>query len=281
MSEITLIDTHLHIIDRSWARYGWTAQVPALDGRDFALAEAKVLYAGRVAGSIFMEVDVDAADMGAEAAAVAGLVRSGGLLGQIAACRPEVEAGFDDWLDKVADLGVVGLRRILHVVPDEVSLSDTFKANIRKIGARGLPFDLNLLARQLPLGLLLIRACPDVQFVLDHCGVPDVAAGGMDPWRADMTALAGLPNVVVKMSGITTYAGARGPQAVLPYIDHLLEVFGPARIVWGSDWPVVNLGAGMDGWLKITLDILGKLTADEAAAIGHRNAMRVYGVTLP
>ncbi len=111
------MDTHLHLIDRRVARYAWTEGFDAFRGRDFALEEAERLAGGRVKGRIFMEVDVDEADIGAEARWVAGLIREGRLLGQIAACRPEAP-GIEPWLEECRTLGVVGLRRILHTVED-------------------------------------------------------------------------------------------------------------------------------------------------------------------
>jgi predicted TIM-barrel fold metal-dependent hydrolase len=163
---------------------------------------------------------------------------------------------------------------------DGLSQTETFRANVRRIGRAGKVFDICMLARQLPLALALVRACPDTVFVLDHCGVPDVAGQGIDPWRADMAALAAMPNVTCKLSGITAYAGPgqNHADAIRPFVDHVLHEFGPARMVWGSDWPVVDLGAGLPGWLEITGDILDGLSASERAAIGHQTAIRVYGL---
>ena len=273
-----LIDTHLHLIRREITGHAWTHEVPTLAGADFSLDDARRLYGGRVRGSIFMEVDAE--DFRAESRWIAGLIREGELLGQIANCRPETDQDFDAWLDECATLGVVGLRRILHTVPDDVSTTETFHANVRKIGQRGLPFDMNFLGRTLPIAYDLAAACPDVTFVLDHCGTPDIAGGDMDPWREGMVRLAGLPHVNVKLSGITAYAapGDWDFSTLRPWIDHVLDTFGPARMVWGSDWPVVNLGAGLPAWLDITERVLGELSLDEQELIGWRNAERIYKV---
>ena len=277
-----LIDTHLHLIWRDRFGYGWTAGTPLAAG-DFTLAEARRLSAGRVTGAIFMEVGVDDADYQAEARHVATLVREGALLGQIASCRPETDAGFADWLAECAGLGVVGLRRILHVVPDDVSRSDTFRANIRRIGAAGLPFDMNFLGRTLPIAGELARACPDTRFVLDHCGTPDIAAGAFDSWRAGIEALAEIDNIAaVKISGISAYTtpGTASFDTLTPWMDVVLEAFGPLRLVWGSDWPVVNLGSTMPDWIDTSLAWLSsRLTPAEQAQVARDNARRIY--TLP
>ncbi len=276
-----LIDTHQHLILRDRIGYAWTAEFPALAG-DFTRADYARLTAGKgVIGSIFMETGVDDADYQAEARMVAGMVGSGGMLGQIAGIRPEIDDGFDDWLAEAAGLNTVGFRRILHVVPDAVSQTDTFRRNLRKIGAAGFPFDLNFLARQLvPIGAALVRACPDQPYILDHCGVPDVAAGAFDVWAAGIDVMAAFPNIVVKLSGITTYCapGTASVALLRPYVDHLLQAFGPNRMLWGGDWPVVNLGAGLPAWIDMTRHLLAGLSADERYAIGQGTARRVYGV---
>jgi predicted TIM-barrel fold metal-dependent hydrolase len=277
-----LIDTHQHLILRGRLGYGWTQDIPALAEGDFTAADYARLTAGKgVVGQIFMETGVDDADYQTEARMVAGLVGTGGILGQIASIRPEVDEGFDAWLEEAKGLNTVGFRRILHVVPDGVSQSVTFRANLRKIGRAGLPFDLNFLSRQLePVGVPLLQACPDQVFVLDHCGVPDIASSDWEVWNQGVTAFAAFPNVVVKLSGITAYAapGTATLTLIRPYVERLLELFGPDRMLWGSDWPVVDLGAGLPGWIDMTRALLAELTEGERAAIGTKTARRVYGV---
>ncbi len=227
-----------------------------------------------------METGVDDADYRAEARLVAGLIDGGGQapVAQIASCRPEEDAGFDAWLDACGDLKVHGFRRILHVVADEMSQSETFRRNLRKIGVRGLAFDMCFLARQLPVAEALARACDDQVLVLDHCGVPDIAAGAFDPWARGIDALAQLPHVQCKLSGISAYCaqGSATEAAMRPYVAHVLDRFGPGRIVWGSDWPVVNLGSGLRDWVAQTRAFLAPLTLDEQRAITSANARRVY-----
>ncbi|MGL4237087.1 amidohydrolase family protein [Tabrizicola sp.] len=274
---LELIDTHQHLILRDRLGYAWTAGIPALAAGDFTEGDYARLTAGKgVVGSVFMETGVDDADYRAEARLVAGM---SGFLGQIASIRPEDE-GFEAWLEEALELGVVGFRRILHVVPDGVSETEVFRRNLRKIGRAGVPFDLNFLARQLvPVGVPLLRACPDQAFVLDHCGVPDVAAGEWEEWDRGVAAFAGFRNVVVKLSGITAYAApGAGVGVIRPYVDRLLELFGPERMLWGSDWPVVDLGAGLPGWIDMTGELLAGLSESERYAVGVGTAKRVYGV---
>ena len=278
-----LIDTHQHLVYPDVAGYGWTAGIPALADRRFALEDYHALTEGRdIAGTLFMETGVDDADYKAEARHVAALAREegSGILGLIASCRPEEDAGFSDWLDECEGLGVLGYRRILHVMPDGLSQGETFRRNVRAIGARGLPFDLCILPGQLAIGAELVAACPDTRFVLNHCGVPDIAGGELGAWCDGVSRLAGHDTVVCKLSGLMAYCapGEAGLDAIRPVVDHVLEVFGPGRMVWGSDWPVVDLGGGLPGWLDATGAILSGLSADEAEALAAGTARRTYGL---
>lgn len=276
---MNLIDTHLHLIARDKLGYAWTTGIPALAEGDFTLADYTALTAGRgVVGALFMETGVDDADYQAEARLVAGMVGQGGLMGQVASCRPEEDEGFDAWLDECDGLKVHGFRRILHVMPDALSQTPTFRRNLGKIGARGLAFDVCVLARQLPIALDLARACPSQPFVIDHCGVPDVAGHAFEDWAKGITALAALPHVNVKLSGISAYCapGTANQATLQPWVDHVLSAFGPARTLWGGDWPVVNLGVGLPDWIALTRSLLQGLSPSEQDEIGQGTARRVY-----
>lgn len=275
------IDCHQHLIYRDRFGYGWTSGIPLLAQGDFTAQDyRRVTPGGGIAASLVMECGVDDGDYRPEARFVAGLMQDRvlGIIGQIASCRPETDAGFTDWLDEAAGLGVVGYRRILHVVPDGLSQSAGFRANLRAIGRRGLPFDLCFLARQLGVALDLARACDEMVLVLDHCGVPDIAGGAFEPWARGITDLAALPHVVCKLSGISAYCapGSASTATLQPWFDHVLHSFGPERMLWGSDWPVVNLGAALPGWTSITADLLAGLSPAEHHAIAQSTALRVY-----
>lgn len=246
-----MIDTHLHLVDRTRLNYPWLADAPELD-RDWRYDDyASVARPRGVTGVLHMEVDVDPADIGAETAMVAELMtrEDSLILGAISSARPEAD-GFESFLDGLDRSTVKGLRRVLHVVPDAVSQTERFRANMRRLGAVGLPFDICMLARQLPLAIALADSAPDTVMVLDHCGVPDIAAGAYDGWAADILELARRPHVNVKISGIPSYAARQWDDADLrPYVEHVIEAFGWDRVVWGSDSPVCTLQSSLAGWI--------------------------------
>lgn len=274
-----IIDTHLHLIDRSALRYPWLAGEPALD-RDFSYeeyaAEAKRVGVERV---LHMEVDVDPADIEAETARIEALSRQPGsmLAGAIASCRPE-EAGFPAYLDRQrANPFVKGFRRVLHVVPDDISEGALFRENIKRLADTGLVFDLVVLPHQIPKAIALVDLAPDVRFVLDHCGVPDIKSGAEHPWRAHMSEIARRPNVTAKISGVVAYAGPSSTVETLrPYVEHTIGAFGWDRIVWGSDWPVCTLGGGLSTWVAATHALLSGCGHSERERLLRANAVKLW-----
>ncbi|WP_419760301.1 amidohydrolase family protein [Acidisoma sp.] len=270
-----IIDTHLHLIYHDRLRYPWIADVPKLS-RDFPLREylAEAAKLG-IEAAIHMEVDVATEDQEAETAFVAGLGPP--VAAAIASCRPE-NPDFPTSLERIAANPFVrGLRRILHQSPDELSLAPVFAENLRRLAGHDLSFDLCVLGRQLPIAIRLARVCPNVRFVLDHCGVPDIAARALDPWRDGIRQLAALPNVACKISGVVAYAGEDWTTADLrPYVEHCIDAFGWDRVVWGSDWPVCTLTADLTRWVQATHELTSSCTDDERERLFSLNARRIY-----
>ena len=271
----SIIDTHLHLIYQDRLRYPWLASTPKLD-RDFPLQEYVAEARGLgIAAALHMEVDVAEEDQEVETALVTGF--GAPVIGAIAACRPE-SLDFAASLERLAANPLVrGLRRILHQSPDELGLAPLFVENLRRLAEYDLSFDLCVLARQLPIAIHLVRACPDVRFILDHCGVPDIAARALDPWRDGITQLAALPNVACKISGIVAYAGADWTTADLrPYVEHCIQAFGWDRVVWGSDWPVCTLTADLTRWVQATHVLTSGCADHETNRLLSLNAHRIY-----
>lgn len=273
-----IFDTHLHLIDRGRLRYPWLSALPPLDRDwDFDSYCATAARLG-ITDVLHMEVDVAEDDIDAETVWIAELMARPGspLRGAISAARPEA-AGFAAWLDRVDRKVVRGVRRVLHVVPDEVSQAPLFRENLRRLGAAGLPFDICMLQRQLPLAAALVDACPGTTFILDHCGVPDIAGGNFDGWAAQITELARRPNLHAKVSGITAYGPAGWTAETLrPYVRHVIDAFGPARVVWGSDSPVCTLQSSLAEWVAVTHLLLADLSAGERDAVLQGNARRLW-----
>ncbi|MEK1889543.1 MAG: amidohydrolase [Phyllobacterium sp.] len=280
MSVAPLIDTHLHIIDQSALSYPWLSGAEALN-RDFGYEEYAVqARRAGIARALHMEVDVAAGEIEAETTYVAGLANreDSFIAGAISSCRPEDE-NFAAFLERqVANPFVKGFRRVLHVMPDELSESATFRSNIRRLGKTGLTFDLCVLPRQIDKAMALAELAPDVTFILDHCGVPDIKGNGLEYWRGKIADIAQRPNVIAKISGVVAYADAETwrTETLAPYMHHVIDSFGFDRLVWGSDWPVCTLGGGLATWVAATHALLSGCSNDERARLFSENARRIW-----
>ncbi|MGN7770104.1 amidohydrolase family protein [Phyllobacterium sp. 22552] len=275
-----LIDTHLHLIDQSVLSYPWLSSVEALN-RDFLYEEyaQQALRVG-ITRALHMEVDVAASDIESETTNVAKLsAREGNLIaGAISSCRPEDEA-FSAFLERqIANPLVKGFRRVLHVMPDELSAQPLFRENLKKLGGTGLSFDLCVLPKQIEKAITLADLAPDVQFILDHCGVPDIKGGAFKPWQAGITEIAKRANVTAKISGVVAYADAQtwNVETLAPYVNHVIASFGFDRLVWGSDWPVCTLGGGLATWVAATHALVAGCSEDEKAKLFSQNAKRIW-----
>lgn len=225
-----LIDTHLHLIDKNALSYPWLESAPALN-RDF-LFDSYRLQAERagIGGALHIEVDVAPHAMQAETDHIRQIARrSGGFIkGAIASCRPE-EPGFAAYLERqLSDPFVKGLRRVLHVVPDEVSEGALFRENIKRLEGTGLTFDLCVQPHQIGKAIALADLAPDLCFIVDHCGAPDIKAGALDGWREGMAEISRRPNVIAKISGLVVYCDAESwtVETLRPYAEQVIQSFG-------------------------------------------------------
>jgi len=284
-----IIDTHQHLWDLDLFSYAWLETVepgslaagrPTLN-RSHRMADYLAATQGLgVEKSVHVEADVDEPYMLAETRHILALAGQpdNPLEGVVACARPET-SGFRGYLDQIAGHPKLkGIRRILHTQPDELGQTQTFKDHLRSLAGYGISFDVCVLARQLPIAIELVRYCPEVAFILDHCGVPAVKDRVLEPWRSHIREIAGFPNVVCKVSGLVAYANLNRwtPNDLRPYVEYVIECFGWERVMFGSDWPVCTLAASFRQWVEA----LSLITADAGEAnrskLFHDNALRVY-----
>ncbi|MFO0922428.1 MAG: amidohydrolase family protein [Pirellulales bacterium] len=176
----------------------------------------------------------------------------------------------------------VGVRHVVQDEPDDrFVLQERFIKGISKLERYGLTYDLLLYPKQLPASIELVRRFPDQPFVLDHISKPLIAKQVMEPWRADIQKLAEFPNVYCKVSGMVTEAEWNGwkREDFHPYLDVVVEAFGPSRIMYGSDWPVCLLSAEYDAMFGIIEHYFQSFSDREKAGIFGGNAIRFYGLS--
>jgi L-fuconolactonase len=270
------IDAHIHLWTLARGDYGWLTPELAPIYRDFGLADlAPLVSAAAIDGTIL----VQAAPTEAETMFLLDI-----------ADRTEIVRGVVGWIDFDAEDSakridalarrtlLVGLRPMVQDIPDDDwLLRPALAPALTAMAKQRLAFDALALPRHLPRLLRVVDRHPDLQFVLDHCAKPRLASGDITIWKVDVAELARRSNIVCKLSGLVTEAARDWQVAdVRPAVDHLLACFGPQRLVWGSDWPVVNLAGGYARWLAAAEALLADLSDDERAAIFGLNGARVY-----
>ena len=277
-----LFDTHIHLIYPNKLDYPWLSEVPALN-KPYNYEEYEIV-ANRLGidGCFHMEVDVGEEDIKNETIMLESLSERPGskIKGIISACRPE-QQDFNNFLSWAAEKTLIkGFRRVLHVVSDDVSQSSLFRENIKLLSNNDFTFDLCARADQLPIVEELIDACPNVKFILDHCGVPDIKNDIFSSWAAAMKSISKRPNVIAKISGVIAYGDAESWKLsdIKPYFDHTVDVFGTDRIIWGSDSPVCQLGGGLPTWVGLTHTLTAEWSKSERQSFYRENAYKIWNM---
>jgi len=175
-----------------------------------------------------------------------------------------------------------GVRELIHDMPDvNYASNDVHVRAMEKLARFNLTYDLLLKPPHIRPATELVRRFPDQPFVVDHIAKPDIAAGKRSPWQQDIESLARFDNVCCKLSGMVTEARWQRwqPDDFHPYLDIMLEAFGPRRLMIGSDWPVCTLSGPYEEVMRIVIDYIDSMAGDERAAILGGTCARFYGVT--
>ncbi|HVC63338.1 MAG TPA: amidohydrolase family protein [Acetobacteraceae bacterium] len=271
---MTRVDAHHHVWRLERGDYAWlTPGLPI--HRDFGLHDLSPLLR-----DITVTVLVQAAPTEAEtrfllqvAQGSGGLVR--GVVGWVDLAAADAPA-------RIALLAgnalFKGLRPMLQDIEDrDWILRPEMQPALAQIAARGLVFDALIQPRHLPVVRALADRHPTLRIVIDHAAKPDIAAGGFQPWAAELAKVARETQAVCKLSGLVTEAAPDWRTADLePYVEHMLDVFGPQRLMWGSDWPVVELAGGYARWRDATLKLLRHLPETARDAVLGNTAATVY-----
>lgn len=277
------IDAHQHFIFPSRVHYPWlegAAMRPLR--RDFGPEDLRpLLLENGVDKTVLVQTrssPLETAEflrIAAETDYVAGVV------GWVDLTDPAVGEGLRHLLAPPYGKYLKGIRHQVHDEPDPWwLLQDRVQQGIAELGKQGLAYDFLTRGRELPACLETARNHPGVRFVTDHIAKPDIAAGEWESWRRGLSPLSELPNVWVKLSGMVTEARWEGwtVQQIEPYVREVLALFGPKRLLFGSDWPVCLLAAGY-GRVRAALEVmLGGLGPADRSAIFGDNARQVYQI---
>jgi L-fuconolactonase len=191
----------------------------------------------------------------------------------------------DDVQEELAKLAANSLvkeirRKIQFEEDPEFCLRPGFVRGVLSLAEHCLSFDICIRHWQMEVMLKLVRQCPDVPFIINHCAKPDIKAQQLDPWRQHLQEFAALPNVTCKMSGLVTEADLDNwtPDDLRPYIDHVVECFGFDRIIFGGDWPVAAQATDYPRWVSVLDNAFRGCSADELRKVYATNAEMFYRV---
>lgn len=197
-----------------------------------------------------------------------------GVVGWVDLCDQNIESH----LDRLDRPKLVGYRHILQGEPDdEFMLRTDFIRGLAALSERGLTYDLLVFPRHLTAAIKLLNVLPDLKIVVDHGAKPPVKSGVISPWQDDLRSLASHPNVYCKLSGLATEAAWSEwtVDHLKPYVEWILQVFGPDRVMFGSDWPVCLLATSYDRWVETVSSLV---PPDWHARVFGNNAARFYGL---
>lgn len=275
------IDAHQHFWSLERTDYGWLTPATGSIYRDFLPDDLKPLL---VAGGIDATILVQAAPTVAETEYLLALAeQTDFVIGVVGWVDFEARDAAEQIGTLAARQDLVGLRPMIQDIADDAwmlrpQLAPAFDA----ISKYELTFDALTFPRHLRNLLVLLDRYPAMQVVIDHGSKPRIREGAFHDWAADMAELARSTSAFCKLSGLVTEAAPGWTvEDLKPYVAHLLDVFTPSRLIWGSDWPVVNLAGGYDAWLEATDELLRDLSPTEKATVMGNNAVRAYRLPLP
>jgi L-fuconolactonase len=274
------IDAHHHLWKYSTAEYGWIDESMAELRRDFLAENLKRELA---AASVDGTVVVQARQSDEETRWLLSLAReTQPILGVVG----WAEIAADDFAKRIEQLvqepWLVGLRHVVQAEPDGFLDGEAFNRGIRALQDSELVYDILIYERQLEEATSFVDRHQKQAFVLDHIAKPRIAAGELEPWRGRIIELARRPNVCCKVSGMVTEANPKRWTAaeLRPYLDTVVEAFGPKRLMVGTDWPVCLIGTSYKGWWSLLREYFADFSADERASIFGACAMKTYGLKM-
>ena len=271
------IDSHHHFWKYSAPEYNWIDSKKTVLQRDFLPCDLKselddVGINGVV--SVQARQTIDETEILLEYLAKYKFIK--GVVGWVPLADPRAR-------DKLSRLAAnPGLKAVRHVIQDEPDdnfiLRSDFNRGVELLQEFDLVYDILIYERHLPQTIQFIDRHPKQIFVLDHIGKPCIRDHSFADWHKSITKLAERPNVSCKISGMVTEADLLSwtEEQLQPYIEVVLEIFGPDRLMFGSDWPVCLLGCSYQQWVRVASQSFSQLSQTEQAQIFGKTASAIY-----
>ena len=281
MINFPLIDTHLHLWDPSNLRYQWLDSNELLNKPYLPENYRKACGPVQVEQMVFLQAECDFSQFMDEANWVTEQAHVDPRITGIVPWAPleKGDAARPDLEKLAANRLIKGIRRIIQFEPDpEFCLHPDFVKGVQALPDYGLHFEICISHGQMANTIKLVQQCPNVKFILDHIGKPDIKNHLYEPWKQELKVLAGFPNVWCKMSGLVTEADHQHwtKEDLRPYIDHVLETFGFGRVMYGGDWPVAYQATEYPRWVETLAWAISGCSDVEQHQLFHANAKAFY-----
>lgn len=272
-----IVDSHHHFWRYDPVEYGWISDSMRALRRDFLPADLRrEVEAAGVDGV----VSVQARQTLSETRALLAHARENDFIRGVVGWVPLVDPAVRGTLEELAqDPYLRACRHVLQDEPDdEYMLRRDFNEGVRAVTEAGLVYDILIFERHLPQTLEFVDRHPNQVFVLDHIGKPRIRDGSFGAWRGTVRDLARRTNLYCKISGMVTEADwERWSEAELaPYMDAVLDAFGPRRLMYGSDWPMCLVGVGYARWFELVAGFAARLSGDERERVLGGTAIEAY-----
>jgi len=277
------VDAHHHLWDLAARPQPWTAGEAVL-ARSFSFDDLRGhLDRHRIELTVVVQTVAVAGETPELLALAAGETRIAGVVGWVDLEAPGVADALGALRDAPGGDRLVGVRHLVQDEPDPAWLTrPAVRRSLGALGSAGLVYDLLVRPAQLDAAVDTVGAMPGVRFVLDHAGKPPVATGDLEPWRAQIGRLAGFANVAVKLSGLVTEADRDRWRVgdLRAFSDVVLEAFGPARTMFGSDWPACLPAADYDRVVEAAEACCAGLDRAETEMVFGGTATAWYGLAV-
>lgn len=278
-----IVDTHVHFWDTARLRYPWLENSALLNRPYLPQKYDEAVGPVKVGKIVFVEAACADDQTQAEVDWVTALAKDEPRIQGIVANAPleQGEAVMPRLEALTANPLVKGIRRFFSTQAQAPhGLLPALTKGVQCLERVGLHFDLGLQRGQIPVATELVRQCPNVRFMLNHIGVPDIKNNKLDPWRQEIRALAEFPNVFCKMSGAATLANHESwtPKDLKPALEHVIDCFGFERTAFGSDWPVMLSATTYPRWVVAAAWAVRGCSEAEKRLLFHDTAVAFYGL---
>ena len=272
-----LIDTHHHYWNYNPVDFDWIDDEMTAIRRNFLPVDLKAILSANGVDGV---VSVQARQCLAETDWLLEMAAENEFMRGVVGWVPLIAENIQDILEKyTVNPWLKAVRHVIQAEPDpEFIFRRNFNRGVALLKNFGLVYDILIFEHQLVNSMRFVDQHPEQQFVLDHLAKPQIKAGKLEPWARNLKELARRENVSCKVSGMLTEADYKNwtSEQLRPYLDTVLEAFGPSRLLYGSDWPVCLVAGSYGNWLQLVRNVFSELTTDEQDLIFYKNAEKIY-----